>query len=125
MRFIIPHQTQPLPNPSHKGTEPEDFVTMPTATPTLIDELAQSLGAERVLTAPEDVAVYAYDATAALRQNPGCVVFPKSTEEVAACVKAARRFGVPVVTRGSGTGLSGGSVPTAGCLVLCLTGMNR
>jgi glycolate oxidase len=98
---------------------------MSTATTTLTDELAQALGVDRVLTAAEDVAVYAYDATAALRQNPGCVVFPKTTEEVAACVKAARRFGVPIVTRGSGTGLSGGSVPTAGCLVLCLTGMNR
>jgi glycolate oxidase len=98
---------------------------MSTVSTTLIDELAQALGADRVLTAVEDVAVYAYDATAALRQNPGCVVFPKTTEEVAACVKAARRFGVPIVTRGSGTGLSGGSVPTAGCMVLCLTGMNR
>jgi glycolate oxidase len=98
---------------------------MPLADASLIDELAGVLGADRVLTAPEDVAVYAYDATAVLRQNPGCVVFPTTTAEVAACVKAARRFGTPVVTRGSGTGLSGGSVPTAGCLVLCLTAMNR
>jgi glycolate oxidase len=98
---------------------------MSISTTTLIDELTLALGADRVLTAAEDVAVYAYDATAALRQNPGCVVFPKTTEEVAACVKAARRLGVPIVTRGSGTGLSGGSVPIAGCLVLCLTRMNR
>ena len=39
---------------------------------------------------PEDLAVYAYDGTAALRQNPACVVFPMTTDEVAACVKTAR-----------------------------------
>ena len=98
---------------------------MPAAANGLIDELAARLGAQRVLTSPEDVAVYAYDGTPVLRQNPACVVFPKTTAEVAACVKAARRFGAPIVTRGSGTGLSGGSVPMAGCVVLCLTGMDR
>jgi glycolate oxidase len=60
-----------------------------------------------------------------LRQNPACVVFPKTTTEVAACVKAAGEARAPIVTRGSGTGLSGGSVPMAGCIVLCLTDMNR
>jgi glycolate oxidase len=37
----------------------------------------------------------------------------------------AREHGAPVVTRGSGTGLSGGSVPLAGCIVLCLAQMDR
>jgi glycolate oxidase len=91
----------------------------------LIADLAGQLGAERVLTAPEDVAVYAYDGTAALRQNPACVIFPKSTAEVAACVLAARAHRTPIVTRGSGTGLSGGSVPSEGSLVLCLAAMDR
>jgi glycolate oxidase len=91
----------------------------------LVEELSRQLGAERVLTAPEDVAVYAYDGTPVLRENPGCVAFPSTTDEVAACVQAARRFRTPVVTRGSGTGLSGGSVPSAGCLVLCLAQMDR
>ena len=98
---------------------------MPVADATLIAELARQLGADRVLTAPEDLAVFAYDGTAVLRQNPGCVVFPRSTGEVAACMKLARKHRTPVVTRGSGTGLSGGSVPMEGCLVLCLTAMNR
>src|SRR3954468_12126311 len=98
---------------------------MATAVSSLADELAQFLGAQRVLSAAEDVAVYAYDGTPVLRQNPACVVFPETTEEVVQCVQAARRFSAPIVTRGSGTGLSGGSVPMAGCLVLCLTRMNR
>jgi glycolate oxidase len=90
----------------------------------LIDELSRALDAERVLTAPEDVAVYGYDGTPVFRVNPGCVVLPRTTQEVAACVRAARKYGVPIVTRGSGTGLSGGSVPIAGCIVLCLVHMN-
>jgi glycolate oxidase len=97
---------------------------MPPA-PTIVADLTRVLGAERVLTQAEDLAVYAYDGTPVLRQNPACVVFPRTTAEVAACVKAAAERGTPIVTRGSGTGLSGGSVPVEGCVVLCLTEMNR
>jgi glycolate oxidase len=49
----------------------------------------------------------------------------QSTAEVAACVKLARQASVPVVTRGSGTGLSGGSVPIPGCLVIALVRMDQ
>src|SRR5690606_1021897 len=77
------------------------------------------------LTAPEDLAVFGYDGTAVLRQNPACGVFPLTTHEVATCVKAARRHNTPIVTRGSGTGLSGGSAPVEGCVVICLNRMDR
>jgi len=90
-----------------------------------VDSLKQIVTAERVLTRDEDLVPYSYDGTAALKQRPGAVVFPLSTAEVAACVKLARDKNVPVVTRGSGTGLSGGSVPLAGCLVLCLVKMDK
>jgi glycolate dehydrogenase FAD-linked subunit len=42
---------------------------------------------------------------------------------VARCVRAASEHGTPIVTRGSGTGLSGGSVPDANSLVVCLAEM--
>jgi len=77
------------------------------------------------LTAAEDLIPYGFDGTAALKQLPGAVVFPKTTEQVAACVRLAAAQGVPIVTRGSGTGLSGGSVPIADGLVLCLVQMDR
>lgn len=93
--------------------------------PTCLESLRQLLPADRVLTADEDVMPYGFDGTAALKQRPGAVVFPHTTEEVAACVKLARFHSVPVVTRGSGTGLSGGSVPVAGGLVLCLAQMDK
>jgi glycolate oxidase len=72
-----------------------------------------------VLHAPEDLATYAYDATPTLRQRPDCVVFPATSAEVADLVRFAHTHAIPLVTRGSGTGLSGGSVPVPGALVVC------
>ncbi|QIF02512.1 FAD-linked oxidase C-terminal domain-containing protein [Roseimicrobium sp. ORNL1] len=92
---------------------------------TVLAELQGIVGAEAVLTADEDLIPYSFDGTAALKHRPACVVFPRSTEEVSACVKLAARVGRPVVTRGSGTGLSGGSVPLGGCIVLCMVKLDR
>lgn len=83
------------------------------------------VGAGNVLTELEDLIPYGFDGTAALRETPGVVVIPASTAEVSACVKWALENGIPITTRGSGTGLSGGSVPAAGGMVLCLVRMNR
>jgi glycolate oxidase len=91
----------------------------------MLDSLRALLGSDRVLTAKEDLIPYSFDGTAALKHMPGAVVFPLNGNEVSACVKLARANEVPVVTRGSGTGLSGGSVPLDGCLVICLVKMDK
>ncbi len=91
---------------------------------TLIEQLHRVLPAERVHTTPEDLAVYGYDGTWELGR-PQAVVSPLTTEEVQEVVRLARRTGLPVVPRGGGTGLAGGSVPTAGGIVLNTTLMNR
>jgi glycolate oxidase len=91
----------------------------------LIAELIHILGPAQVLAEREDLIPYSFDATAVLRQLPGAVVFPRTTGEVASVLKLARRLKVPVVARGSGTGLSGGSVPLPGSIVLCLVRMDR
>ncbi len=93
--------------------------------PTSALALADIVGAGNVLTEREDLIPYGFDGTAALRESPGMVVLPGSTAEVSACVKWAAENGISITTRGSGTGLSGGSVPTVGGLVLCLVRMNR
>jgi len=90
----------------------------------MLAELRACLGGENVLTKPEDTLPYSFDGTATLKQTPGVVVFPGTTAEVAECVRIAGRHRVPVVTRGSGTGLSGGSVPVKDCLVVCLVRMD-
>jgi glycolate oxidase len=68
---------------------------------------------------------YGFDGTAALYAEAGCVVLPKTTVEVTQVVRYAAENKIPVVARGSGTGLSGGSVPVHGCIVLCLVLMDR
>ncbi len=98
---------------------------MSTPTPALLARLREIVGAEQVLTAPEDTIPYGFDGTAALKGPVGVVVLPGSTQEVSAVVKLANQHGVTIVTRGSGTGLSGGSVPSEGCIVLCLTRLDK
>jgi glycolate oxidase len=97
---------------------------MPLPSDTLT-RLREIVGAQNVLTAPEDLIAYSFDGTAAMQQLPGGVVFATVTEQVAQVLKFANETKLPVVTRGSGTGLSGGSLPSADCLVLCLVKMNR
>lgn len=87
--------------------------------------LAALVGEDRVLTSREDLIPYSFDGTAALQQLPEAVVMARSTEEVSAVLRWAQETRTPIVTRGSGTGLSGGSVPTPGCVVLCVVQMNR
>jgi len=89
----------------------------------LLAQLRSIVGAANVLTAPEDLIPYSFDGTAAMRQMPGCIVLPRTTPEVVAILKLANQTKTAVVTRGSGTGLSGGSLPTPDCLVLCLAKM--
>jgi glycolate oxidase len=94
-------------------------------TPQIIPELQRALGAPNVLTAKEDLIPYSFDGTAALRQMAHCVAIARSTVDISAVLRLANQLKVPVVTRGSGTGLSGGSIPVPGCVVLCLAKMDQ
>jgi glycolate oxidase len=78
-----------------------------------------------VLREKEDLIPYAFDGTATLKAMLERVVFPTSAQEVSTIVKIADACEVPIVTRGSRTGLSGGSIPVKGGLVLCLSRMDR
>ncbi len=91
----------------------------------ILADLRRLVGHENVLTAPEDLITYSFDGTAALRQMPGCVAFTASPQQVASVLLLANETGTAIVTRGSGTGLSGGSVPSPDCIVLCTVKMDR
>jgi glycolate oxidase len=88
-------------------------------------DLTAMLGSQQVLWEREHLATYGFDGTAALEATAGCVVLPKTTAEVSQVVQYAGQNKIPVVARGSGTGLSGGSVPVPDCVVLCLVQMDR
>jgi glycolate oxidase len=97
-------------------------VTAPPTSTALLDDLVAALDADRVRSRPIDRALYAKDAGVTPGQAE-VIVFPETTAEVAAVVKAAARHGIPVVPRGAGTGLAGGAVPTEPAVVVVLTRM--
>src|SRR5574337_327723 len=90
----------------------------------LISELRSIVGPQYVLVEKEDVIVYEQDGSI-LQVLPEIVVLPADVGEVSEVVKSARRAGVPIVPRGSGTGLAGGSVPAEGGIVLSLARLDR
>ena len=91
---------------------------------TLIRDLRNVVGERYVLIEKEDVVVYEQDGSI-FQVMPEIVVLPSNVEEVAAVVKAAKQAGVPIVPRGSGTGLAGGAVPAEGGIILSLARLNR
>jgi len=90
----------------------------------LIRELQAVVGKQYVLHTPEDILVYEYDATIE-RGLPEAVVLPATTQQVAEVVNVARRHNLPVVARGSGTGLSGGAIPARGGITIAMSRMRR
>jgi glycolate oxidase len=95
------------------------------ASSTAAAQLGALLPPDRILTALEDIIPYSFDGTAALAQRPLAVVFAQTTEEIARLVRWANETRTPLIARGSGTGLAGGSVPTPGSVILCLTKFDR
>lgn len=91
-----------------------------------IQELTDSLPDGTVIVDADVAAAYARDRTDVLAAGvPLAVVSARSTDDVARAMTWAHAHDVPVVTRGAGTGLSGGATATPGCLVVSLAKMNR
>jgi len=88
-----------------------------------IKELTKIVGRENILFSKKDLLAYSYDATQQ-QEMPEAIVFTSSTAEVSAVMRAAHREQIPIVPRGAGTGISGGTVPIRGGLILELSRMN-
>jgi glycolate dehydrogenase FAD-linked subunit len=86
--------------------------------------LEAALGADAVLTDPLALQLYARDASL-VEGSAGLVVFPTSPQDVVACMRIAAEHDLPVVPRGSGTGLAGAATPIGDALVVVTTKMNR
>src|SRR5919198_709148 len=91
----------------------------------VVRRMAAIVGEHNCIRDPAQLLVYEADGLTHGRTRPALVVLPGSTEEVVEVVKVACDAGLPIVPRGSGTGLSGGARPTPGCIVLGLSRMNR
>ncbi len=92
--------------------------------PPIVKELKAIVGPDNLFTSPEELVVYSYDATQ--RESlPWAVARPASTDEISKILLLANRDYFPVIPRGAGTGMSGGSVPIRGGLVLSFERMNH
>ncbi len=94
------------------------------ASSALVHELRAIVGERFVFVQKEDVIVYEQDGSI-LQAMPEIVALPADVEQVSAVVRAAAKAGVPIVPRGSGTGLAGSAVPAEGGVVLSLARLDR
>src|SRR5690554_6777866 len=103
------------PTDTARGHEP----TASDSRDTVVAELVAALPAGSVVTDPDVVESYRYDRASTVRPGrPLAVVRAASTAEVQATVRVASTHRVPIVTRGAGTGLSGGAAAVDGCITL-------
>jgi glycolate oxidase len=84
----------------------------------LVKEFAAIVGAENVMQAEADTFAYSYDAAPLEPVSPALVVRPKRSEELGRVVKLCNQNGTPLTVRGSGTNLSGGTIPSKGGIVV-------
>jgi glycolate oxidase len=94
-------------------------------TSALLNRLASLLPSERLLFQPEQLAAYESDGLTAFRTRPIAVAIPETADEVIALVRFCYGEKLPFVARGSGTSLSGGSLPVPEGIVIALNRLNR
>ena len=90
-----------------------------------LGRLAALLPPDRLLTRPAELSVYESDGLTTFRARPLAVAVPETAAEVVALVRLCHELGLPFVARGSGTSLSGGSLPVADGIVIALNRLDR
>lgn len=87
--------------------------------------LIQQIGDNKVFTAQGISEDYAHDELSGTHGMPEVLVRATTAQDVSAVMKLATRRNIPVVVRGSGTGLVGGAVAVHGGIMIETTAMNR
>ncbi|SDF03910.1 FAD-binding oxidoreductase [Desulfovibrio legallii] len=96
------------------------------ASQALIKDFEDLLGKENVFSSEADLASYSYDSAVLPAVMPSLVVRPTSAEQLSQCVTKLYDNGIPMTVRGSGTNLSGGTIPDkSDTVVILTTGLNR
>lgn len=91
----------------------------------VIAELRQIVGDDMVIDERDELLVYESDGFPVAKSLPLAVVFPTETQQVADCVTVLRQAGLPIVPRGSGTGLAGGAVAFEHGVLISTSRMTR
>ncbi len=97
----------------------------PASLAVLAERMVPICGAANVITDPVELRTYECDGLTAHRCSPGLVVLPASADQVAQIVRECAAARIPFVARGSGTGLSGGALPSADGVLIVLSKMRR
>jgi len=92
---------------------------------TVKEKIKKIVGANNFLDSPEDKLCYSYDGTPIFQHLPEAIIFPESEEQISEVVKLANHEKFNIVPRGSGTGLSGGSIPVENSVVIVMTRWNK
>ncbi len=100
------------------------MTTLPSSRPqAIVEPLRKIVGSDAVLSARSDLLVYECDGFTIEKNSPDVVVFPTTTEQVAAVVKLCNEADIPFLPRGAGTSLAGGCLPVGGGVMIVLTRM--
>lgn len=91
----------------------------------VLNQLKKIVGSDNFMDSEEERIVYAYDGTPMINQKPDAIIMPRSIEEISQIMQLANDESFAVIPRGSGTGLSGGSVPTINSVVLLMNHWNK
>ena len=92
---------------------------------TVVENLKKIIKSENILDHEDQTRPFETDALTAYKQKPLAVVFPENTKEVSKILEFCNKERIKVVPRGAGTGLSGGSLPLADSILLCLGKFNK
>ena len=93
--------------------------------PQVIAELRAAVGDANLIVDRTQLQTYECDGLTNFRAVPGAVLLPREATQVQAAIRVCAKHNIPFVARGAGTGLSGGALPTPGCVVIGLARMNR
>src|SRR5579871_6636023 len=93
--------------------------------PHTLHRLAEIVRPANLLRSSEERIAYSYDATAMLAHQPEAIVFVESAQQIVDVLKLANAEEFKIVPRGSGTNLSGGTIPVENCVVLVTVKVDR
>jgi len=93
--------------------------------PGFVEQIRKLIAADRFSVAEEDLLVYSYDANQEIRCKPEAIVQPENRGEVAAILRLANDFNVPITPRGGGSGYTGGCLAVQGGVIMAMDRFNR
>jgi glycolate oxidase len=91
----------------------------------ILDALQKIVGHQHLLTQKEDMLTYSYDAAVLDPVMPAAAVIPETTDQLGEIIALCHESHIPITVRGSGTNLSGGTIPQSSGIVVLTGRMNK